>query len=266
MNTSMYETHSATSETALLMARQALYRFVALSLLDPQAGGWEQLDALRYGDLVPSAAALIRGLSEAVPEYEGLGETSLDHLDPGLVLDRLPATQRELNVEYERTFGLLVSNACPPYETEYINSKFSFQRSNVLADVGGFYRAFGMCVSGNHPDRPDHIVLELEFMATVIALETRAVTDGLAESDERQHICRDAQVRFLKEHLAWWAPVFAKLLEHENPGGFYAAVGEFLAAMIPAERALLGVESAEERVAPTFVERPEECEGCQLTA
>lgn len=59
-------------------------------------------------------------------------------------------------------------------------------------------------------------------------------------------------------------PAFARLLQRENPNGFYAAVSDFLAALIPAERALLGVESATEHVGPNALERPEGCEGCQF--
>ena len=41
-----------TFDPALSMARQSLYRFAALSLLDPQAGSWEQLHALRTDRLL----------------------------------------------------------------------------------------------------------------------------------------------------------------------------------------------------------------------
>lgn len=252
------------SEAALLLARQALYRFATLSLLDPQADNWERLAALRSAPILTEAAALIRSLPEAVPDRMGRGEKPLNHLDPQGILTRLPASHRELDDQYVRHFGLLVSNACPPYETEYINSKFDFQRSNALADISGFYGAFGLCISVDHPERSDHIVLELEFMANLIGLEVRATSDSGGMNDERSQICRNAQSRFVREHLAWWVPAFARLLQRENPNGFYAAVGDFLAALIPAERALLSVESATDHVGPTAVERPEACEGCQL--
>jgi TorA maturation chaperone TorD len=252
-----------TFDPALNRARQSLYRFAALSLLDPRAGAWRQLAALRDDPLVGEAAALVRGLPEAIPEKLAPGERPLAALDPHSMLRRLPASSQALNEEFENTFGLLVSNACPPYETEYINSKFTFQRSNTLADVSGFYQAFGLTTTDKRPERPDHIVLELEFMAFLLGLERQAAAE-YGEREIHLQVCRDAQRRFLCDHLAWWTPAFTKLLGHEARGKFYEVAGEFLAAWIPAERAFLGVAAASKPAAPSSVERPEACEGCQL--
>src|SRR3972149_8422482 len=125
MRSKMHEsTHFA---PAINMARQSLYRFAALSLVDPRTGSWVQLQALRNDPLPREAADLIRSLPAAQPRALGLGERPLVALDPQLVLNRLPNSSDEFNSEYENTFGLLVSGACPPYEMEYINSKFAFQ-------------------------------------------------------------------------------------------------------------------------------------------
>lgn len=253
-------------DSSIVMGRQALYRFAALSLLDPKVGAQEQFDTLNQNKMILEAAALIRSLPEAVPQELGPGEYQLAELDPSQVLARLPHSCQELNEEFEGTFGLLVSNACPPYETEYINSKFTFQRSNTLADISGYYRAFGLNLSVIHPERPDHIVQELEFMAFLLGLERLAAEADLSVRVERLEVCRDAQSQFLREHLGWWAPAFARLLSHENPGGFYDAAGAFLAAIIPAERALLGVEVPQHEAEPSQLERPEECEGCELAS
>lgn len=255
---------SANVDAVVNMARQVMYRFAALSFLDPQLGSWDHLNAFRDDPLLLEAAALIRSLPEARPLESGLGESPVEMLDPLLVLRRLPNSECALNAQYENTFGLLVSSNCPPYETEYINSKFAFQRSNALADINGYYQAFGLTPSDEHPDRPDHVVLELEFMASLLGLERQAA-DGDSECiTDRQQVCRDAQARFLREHLGWWTPAFAKLLSVGDAQGFYAAAGNFLVALIPAERALLGVPPASQPVGPSTVERPELCEGCQL--
>jgi TorA maturation chaperone TorD len=246
------------------LARQALYRFAALALADPRSGSWERLTALRDDTLPLEAAALIRSVHQARRATLGVGERPLKYLDPQPVLDRLPASRCTLNTQYEATFGLLVSSACPPYETEYINSKFAFQRSNELADISGFYEAFGLKIADAHPERPDHIVLQLEFMAWLLGMEREAADGNLQLRDERMRVCRDAQARFLQEHLACWAPPFAKLLAHENRGRFYEAVGVFLAALIPAERSFLKVDVQSRPMLPSPQERPEACEGCQL--
>ena len=257
-------TTATTFDPALSIARQSLYRFVALSLLDPRAGCWEQLNELRGDRILTDAAALIRNEPTAKAETLAVAERPLVDLDPEPVFVALPDCEAVLNDEFERTFGLLVSNACPPYETEYINGKFTFQRSQELADISGFYTAFGLKPSHRLPERHDHIVLQLEFMAFLIGLERRAGDSGDGERDERIEICRDAQTRFLRDHLAWWAPAFSKLLSKEHPDGFYAAVGKLLSSLVPAERSLLGVNASTRAARPTRLERPEECEGCLL--
>jgi TorA maturation chaperone TorD len=248
------------------MARQSLYRFAALALVDPRTGTWADLDALDRDGLLSEAASLIRRLPEARASDLGPGEWPLERLDPAVVLELRPRSARDHNAAYERTFGLLVSGDCPPYETEYIGGKFTFQRSNALADINGFYTAFGLAVSSRAPERPDHIVLELEFMASLIGLSRHALTTDVTHRRRRKDVCRAAQRRFLREHLAWWTPAFARLLSREHPNGFYAAVASFLAALIPAERALLNLPACSHELIPSPLETPEECAGCQLSA
>lgn len=251
-------------DPALCSARRCLYRFAAMTLADPRYGTWDQLSLSSTAQLLNEAAAVVRGEPAANAQALGLGERPLVDLDPSPVLARLPDRAEAVNAAYEQTFGLLVSSNCPPYETEYIDSKFTFQRSHALADIAGFYCAFGLEPSNTHPERQDHLVLELEFMALLLGLEQAAAESDHAHCVERRGICVDAQRKFLAEHLIWWVPTFAHLLSRQDRGRFYDAVSTFLAALVAAERSLAGLPVSSGRVAPSTVERPEECEGCLL--
>jgi TorA maturation chaperone TorD len=101
-------------------------------------------------------------------------------------------------------------------------------------------------------------------MASLVALERRAAEQSDSRRQGQASICRAAETRFLREHLAWWAPAFARLLSRENAGGFYESVGVFLAALLPCERALLGVPPFHSEAEPSPIERPEECDHCPL--
>jgi TorA maturation chaperone TorD len=259
------EYSTTASDPALCMARTALYRFAALSLLDPRAGAWEQLRALRRDASLPFSAELLREQAGSRPRDPAAGERPLSDLAPERVLERLPSSADRLNEQYERTFGLLDTGACPPHETDYVNGKFTFQRSQALADVSGFYRAFGLQPSQRHPVRPDHIVLELEFMACLADLERRAAECPEADRSSRVAECQRAQRRFFGEHLAWWAPRFALLLVREAAGGFYERAGVLLGALIAAERALRNIGGPDRTAEPSLLERPEECEGCLVS-
>ena len=176
------------SDKALCLARQTLNRFAALTFLDPRAGAWERLRGLAGPTLLTDAAELVRGEARAASIELARGELPPERLDPADVLKRLPSIERELNDQYEAAFGLLLSGSCPPYETEYVNSKLVFQRSNGLADIAGFYRAFGLEPSAELPERDDHIALELEFMAYVAGLRAAATGKRSAAWRERAEI------------------------------------------------------------------------------
>jgi TorA maturation chaperone TorD len=254
------------TDPVLLVARRTCYRFLALALADPRYGTFRQLAHAETRQLVSEAAEIIRGEDAAVGRPLGCGERPLADLDPTTIFTRLPDSAAALNATYEETFGLLGGSKCPPYETEYVSSKFTFQRSNILADVAGFYRAFGFQTSSSNPDRPDHIALQCEFLAQLLQLQLRcsSCTEGerpCADVDDGL-VCQEALQRFLSEHFVWWAPAFAKLLSHQNAGGFYDAVARFLAAMVPAERALAGIASPQQVAELSQIENLDECSGC----
>ena len=62
----------------------------------------------------------------------------------------------------------------------------------------------------------------------------------------------------------WWFPAFGKLLARQDPGGFYEAIGRFLAALVAAERALARLPPPQQEVEPSPIETRDECSGCEL--
>jgi len=260
--------------------RGLLYRWLSLAFQDPARGLVNLLmDPVLQVACRSAAAALRASLGPDSGEL-ARGEVSLESLDIEPSLDLLPTDSQVLTERYGELFGLLVSRDCPPYETEYCPQTFSVYRSHQLADIAGFYHAFGLEPSRTNPERADHIALELEFMSWLILKEEHARDSG---SDDRTHaqICRDAQQRFLSDHLLWWTPAFAFAMRQKTdriseeselsspPESFYGATTQLLAAFMRAERLHFGIPPPQRLVAPTSGdENPEStaCEGCELLA
>jgi TorA maturation chaperone TorD len=255
-----------TLDPAILLARRLCYRFAALALADPQTGGWQELSDPETRAIVMRAAALLRDEDLAVARPLALGEQPLAELDPTTLFSRLPPSCAELNTAYDHNFGLLSGSKCPPYETEYVPSKFTFQRSNLLADVAGYYGAFGLQSSTRAPERPDHLVLELEYLAQLIGLQSAALHMNTTAAANQADVCLEAQGRFLQEHIVWWVPAFCTLLARQDPDGYYAATATFVAALVAADRALFRIAPPHMVPEPGPLDEPDACSGCQLAA
>ncbi|MCC6610338.1 MAG: molecular chaperone TorD family protein [Burkholderiales bacterium] len=140
-----------------------------------------------------------------------------------------------------RCFGYAISKECPPYEAEYDQANL-FQQTQTLADIAGFYRAFGLETAPALHERADHIGIELEFMQFLCLKEAHAA--GRGETPERVAHCRTSQAKFLERHLGVWACAFARRLRGVAGEGLYAALAQLLEAFLAAETAQLGVRPA----------------------
>ncbi len=254
---------------AVEYARECLYRFFAAALSDPGGPGWVPITHPDDLGLAASAAGLIRLEAADDPVPLGLGERPPDDLDLAPVLAELRRPREELCAEYTRVFGLVSVRECPPYETEYCPTEEPFHRAQQLADVAGFYAAFGLTSAHARPDRPDHLALELEFLAYLLFKQHLAEADAAAGC-ERAVICADAARRFFRDHVAWWVPSCAAGLARKAGGGLYAALSVALAAFLPTERARFGVPAPKAPARPSPARRPEDepegCAGCPASA
>ena len=125
---------------------------------------------------------------------------------------------------------------CPAFETAYFGSDAQ-QQTQRMADIAGFYRAFGVdSPEGGY--RPDDLPVELEFMAFLCRKEAYAAEHLGAP---RTGQARRAQRLFLEDHLGRWAGRFGKAVALRVPvGHFYALAGETLASWLASECSLLG--------------------------
>jgi TorA maturation chaperone TorD len=118
------------------------------------------------------------------------------------------------------TFGKV-----PPYETTYLKPNV-VGHAGELADIAGFYRAFGFEVS---KERPDHLLVELEFAAFLAAKEVAAVVE---QNDEAVEVVRSARCSFYKSHFGCWVGAYAAKLAATEGDVPYTKLVDVLASWI----------------------------------
>jgi hypothetical protein len=95
----------------------------------------------------------------------------------------------------------------------------------ILADVCGFYRAFGFEPSPDVGEKPDHLRCELEFLAALFIMEARAVEHG---NDAHADVTRNAVTRFATDHIADWIASFCTRLMYVTSLAVYSRLAEVL--------------------------------------
>ncbi len=147
---------------------------------------------LSSGFLYPDEASL-SNLKGAWPEARsaiailGCPDGLLEAIEPlGSRLEQLSPS--DLQSEYTGIFGHTISEECPPYEIQY-GQNHIFQQTQALGDIAGFYKAFGLEISGEFRERFDNIAVELEFMAFMAHKEAYALASG---EEEQASICQDS--------------------------------------------------------------------------
>ncbi len=212
-----------------LLGRSALYEALALSLAEPRTELLERLDVL-LRDLVTHPIALRLGIARE--------------------LRALRYARKDVDAERLAPVHFVLFEAsvlCSPHETEYVRDPFA--KAVQLADIAGFYGAFGLRVSAQHPTTPDDICTELEFVALATRREAYALVQGW---DDRAAIARDASRSFLESHLGRWFEAFsADLAEQAGPAAatrddaavasWFRAVAALVRTAVRADLDALGV-------------------------
>ncbi|MEX2188360.1 MAG: molecular chaperone TorD family protein [Pirellulales bacterium] len=254
-------------DRAIDLAVETLYRFLAATFSDPEWGTWPMALEGDNQRLAESAADLLRSEYGDVAIPLGFAELPVEQLTLRSLVTELNRGLVEWRDGYTRVFGFAMCRDCPPYETEYCPDEDPFFRSQEMADVAGFYRAFGLASGARSRERPDHLALELEFAAFLIMKERCAADDERmdverAAQDEQATICREGRAAFLGDHLAWWAPSFARAVRRKAGGGMYAAAADVLAALLPIERYRLRVAAPQIPTLAAPAVEPDGCDGC----
>lgn len=174
---------------------------------------------------------------------------------------------------FERVFGLLMPSECPPFETEYCPQTFSVFRSQQMADIAGYYRAFGLTPGEIQCRRVDSLSMELEFMAWLVFKEEASYACSNSGVNEAA-TCAAAQHSFFRDHLSWWLPAFARglyfrsgtPLAESDPSSeseiYYRTLASMLASFTACERSVLRIPRPQAAAAPQRVEEGD-CDSCE---
>lgn len=218
---------SRLTPTSHLLARSILYQMLSFFFRCPEVA--------RDHTCVKENSFIWRDAAKELSSIDG--ERKL-----GTALDDLLVAFQSLDIhdwrmDYEKNLGHTANSATPAYELEY-GEAHSRREPQELADITGFYNAFGLKVSDRLLERGDHVSVECEFLHFLLHKESVALEDG---AQDKAEICREASQRFFSDHLAHWLPAFARRLS-KNSEGFMKKVAVFAFEFVERDCRILGIE------------------------
>lgn len=263
-----------------LIARHAFAKALTCALSDPHQRRHATIWCDEHTELLQWAWESIKASqTDLTTDPLGLGEllASQAAIEPLVRWLATPLATRA--AVFQRVFGLVVSKLCPPYETEYCHWNDPTYRAHQLADIAGFYQAFALEPNPTEPDRHDHIALEIEFIAFVLHKRIwLANSEEQANDADHDAVCREALATFMRDHLVWWAPTFAKCLERRidqvlSPNlsdadreglELFRGAAQVLRAWVAAERCFNSVAPSRRIIAPQVESHPPDdaCASC----
>ncbi len=185
----------------------SLYKILSLGLAYPEENNWAMIE---------------RQFKMNKDLFEGEMLSRLNSFKEYFIENRYRID--DIKSEYLNIFD--VGRKISPYETEYMTEKLS-RKPFELADIAGFYTAFGLSVTEGMRNKEalDHISIELEFMAILAWKELCALENGQKENVE---IVKDAKLKFFQEHLAKWGFFFCRQIYDLEGNGFFIRLARLL--------------------------------------
>ena len=161
---------------------------------------------------------------------QALGDAGVD-LDGDMAQRPEAELLEEMAVEYAALF-LGPGGHISPHESVHAEtSGVLWGRST--GEVKRYIESAGFAYDPECHGLPDHISVELEFMAALAGEEARAFRDGDYSAASN---CLKYQKEFLVEHLGEWGPAFCRQVTERAGHGFYRGIARLTAEFLKAER------------------------------
>ncbi|MGQ3684807.1 MAG: TorD/DmsD family molecular chaperone [Candidatus Loosdrechtia sp.] len=236
-----------------LLTRSTMYQLLSTCFLHPEEKNLSVFNSADFDDYQKKLGMCYEKEGVAVELQNCLGELVLQY--KGTALDVLKS-------DYLRIVGHTIAKECPLYETQY-GAAHVYQQTHELADIQGFYKAFGLEMSDVERERCDHISVELEFMHYLLYKQAYAAEN---HGEEKVQVCVDAQKKFLKEHVGKWVPLFTVLFAKKAGEGFFYALAALTKEFIRLEMKLMDVTTEMYKESDMNQEAvagaPDECLSC----
>lgn len=206
------------------LARAVVYRLLSVGFQPPTPA---RLDEIGAGDGFRVATA---ALEQLLPSAAA-GLASLT-----------PPDADALSARYWQLFGHTTRGLICACETEY-GPDNGFHQPQQLADISGYYLAFGLHPKVAGEARSDHIACECEFMDFLSRKQAYLLDRGVGSPPDAEtlDVTELAERSFLREHLGRFGRAFAARVAAEDGDGYYGALGRLLLAFVDAECARVGV-------------------------
>lgn len=144
----------------------------------------------------------------------------------------------ELEAEYNRLFVGPGAPRVYPYESLYRDST-GLVMGPSTGKVHQAYRRSGLEMSSAYRDLPDHLAVELEFMARLCGEEAKARSAGRTDLALR---LKEEQRSFLAEHLAPWLPRLCERVIRGTSSPIYRGLAEVAAIFVGWDREQVGAD------------------------
>ncbi len=179
----------------------------------------EQIAAIREGALAGALRASFEAVDPSVAadaDWDALGDAG--------------AADDAIAVEYTQLFE--VGTSGPP--CALYGGLYGGARMKTMEEAVRFYNHFGLTLSEDPRELPDHLTTELEFLHFLAFREAEALRAGIDPGPYRR-----AQRDFVARHPVRWVPQLVKRLARAQAGRFYAALFDVIARWLAREERTL---------------------------
>jgi len=206
---------AADDPLAAARARSIAYHGIAELLLPPTDELAEALESGAFAGELEAAAETLGLCHAAAPLLASLGA---------------PPDRQALEHAQMAMFGPSVGVDHPPYSTEY-DPGGAYRKEHELADIAGYYRAWGLALDERLHERIDHIGVETDFLAFLSLKEAYELS---CDRPERAADVQRHADRFAATYLARAAHTLAERLARSNRRSAFTHAVAMLCALLDA--------------------------------